>query len=120
MPSLNFMEQFADDVESGQKLQSIRATNRFKVGDTVYLYTGMRQKGCRKLGEGIVTEVYPIKIESDTFGICNRKRFQFGKCAKRSFAKKDGFTNWAAMRDWFSKTHGLPFRGWLIKWRKTK
>lgn len=31
-------------------------------------------------------------------------------------ASNDGFKNYYEMAEWFSKTHGLPFTGQLIKW----
>lgn len=33
------------------------------------------------------------------------------------FAWCDGFDDAKALRDWFTKTHGLPFTGELIYWR---
>ena len=39
MPAYNFQKQFAPLVESGQKCQTIRKTNKAaKVGDTAYLH----------------------------------------------------------------------------------
>jgi hypothetical protein len=32
------------------------------------------------------------------------------------FAQADGFAHWPEMLVWFSKTHGLPFRGNLVMW----
>jgi hypothetical protein len=37
------------------------------------------------------------------------------RCTIRAF-RRDGFTNWAEMRDWFDQLHGLPFSGLLIEW----
>jgi hypothetical protein len=31
-------------------------------------------------------------------------------------AQRDGFPDWPTMRDWFQKTHTLPFTGTLIHW----
>jgi hypothetical protein len=33
-----------------------------------------------------------------------------------AFAMADGFTNAAAMYDWFRDQHGFPFEGTLIQW----
>lgn len=51
MPAYNFQKQFAPAVESGQKRTTIRRPRKRRtvVGDTLSLYTGMRQKNCRKL-----------------------------------------------------------------------
>ena len=64
MAALNFQKQFAPDVESGIKLQTIRAKrkNPIKEGETLYLYTGMRTKKCRKLGEVKCYSVLPFEI----------------------------------------------------------
>lgn len=55
MPALNFKKRFEPMIESGDKRQTIRAKRKDcrdpKEGQTLYLYTGMRSKGCRKLGE---------------------------------------------------------------------
>ena len=37
--------------------------------------------------------------------------------AYAAIAKADGFANAEEMVDWFEKQHGLPFEGWLIRWR---
>ncbi len=67
MGAYNFRAQFAEDVESGRKTQTIRAERkdgrRPKVGDTLKLYTGMRTKACRLLAVGRCTAVVPITIE---------------------------------------------------------
>lgn len=33
------------------------------------------------------------------------------------FVRADGFTDGVSMLEWFARTHGLPFRGHLIRWR---
>ena len=33
------------------------------------------------------------------------------------FARADGFSGWAEMKAWFSKQYGLPYSGYLHKWR---
>jgi hypothetical protein len=121
MPLFNFQKQFAADIESREKRQTIRARrkNRPKVGQTAYLYTGARTKACRKLGEGIIKKVEPLIIEHD--GI-RWLPHQMGELLMRNedylnfYATADGFADWPAMRDWFQKTHGLPFEGDLIRW----
>ena len=111
MPALNFMKQFADAVESGEKRQTIRAYRKDgldpKVGDTLYLYTGMRTKQCRKLGEVKCKSVEPIYLswEGCDFTIHQER-----------WATNDGFDSFTHMLDWFEKTHGLPFEGLIIKW----
>jgi hypothetical protein len=56
----------------GLKCQTIRVLryykgkpNPVKVGDKLYLYTGLRTKKCRKLGEAICTETFFIGMDVD-------------------------------------------------------
>mgnify|MGYP001768442570 CR=1 FL=1 len=113
MPALNFQKQFADKVEKGEKRQTIRK-RPFQIGDKLYLYTGQRTKQCRKLGESVVKESYSIVIP-------NEDEIYFDDCIligieKEQLARDDGFECVADMIDWFKKTHGLPFVGYLIIW----
>ena len=67
MPAINFKAQFADAVEQGRKRQAIRAERKdnrppCKLGDTLSLYTGLRTKATRKLGEGTCTFLGRISI----------------------------------------------------------
>ena len=66
MPALNFKKQFADKVERGEKRQTIRALRADgrnpQPGQTLFLYTGMRTKSCRKLGEAVCSSVEQIDI----------------------------------------------------------
>jgi len=122
MPLYNFQKQFAAAVESGEKRQTIRAKrkNRPQVGQTAFLYTGARTKACRKLGEAEIVEVCPVLIGSK--GLIINYGEDIGECIENEpqdidyFAREDGFKDWPEMRDWFLKTHGLPFEGDLIKW----
>ena len=57
---------FIDKILSGEKRQTIRKAgkkwDKVKVGDKLTLYTGLRTKECRKLGEAEVEGVYYIEI----------------------------------------------------------
>ena len=118
MVAYNFKAQFADDVASGKKRQTIRAPRKdgrcAKPGDRLQLYTGMRSKSCRKLVEPdpVCKWVNGIIIEQP--GI----RYTDGsECMTPDVvARRDGFRDWPEMRDWFQKVHGLPFHGFLIRW----
>lgn len=130
MPALNFQKQFAAAVESGKKRQTIRAhrrDNRPHVlpGQTLKLYTGMRTKHCRLLATAECLSVEGISIHADgvALGAGPLNSLWLGETGSfirrgmlEGMAIADGFTDWAAMRDWFQNTHGLPFRGSLIKW----
>ena len=116
MPMLNFQARFADAVASGAKTQTIRATLRAKVGDTLYLYTGARTKACRKLGEGVCTAVWRAVIQTGSVLVEYDGGLFLTGCNLDPFAIADGFANFSEMREWFSKQHGLPFTGYLYTW----
>lgn len=115
MPALNFKKQFASQVESGAKRQSIRANRKrpFACGDTLYLYTGMRSKSCRKLGERAATYVADISIYNNTIIAAGE---ELSRSDKRKLARDDGFKNIPDFLTFFKETHGLPFHGQLIQW----
>ncbi|PKN71219.1 MAG: hypothetical protein CVU54_02010 [Deltaproteobacteria bacterium HGW-Deltaproteobacteria-12] len=117
MPVFNFLKQFADKVERGEKRQTIRAKRRdgrnSRVGDKLYLYTGMRTKSCRKLGAVICTSVQQITI--DRHGI-NIDGVWLLRQEEVQLAIADGFEGIYEMKCFFNKEHGLPFEGLLYKW----
>lgn len=120
MALINFQKQFADDVESGIKTQTIR-TNRkhpIKPGETLYLYTGLRTNNTKKLKEVECKDVYEIHIFPGAilmelrWGVIEVHDTHF----LNKFAQADGFRNWTRMIEWFEGTHSLPFEGTLILW----
>ena len=121
MPAINFKTQFADKVESGEKKQTIRPVRKkpIKAGDTLYLYTGMRTKNCRRL---LVTEcisIADIKIHENKARIEERDFFwsRHEECTSlNELANDDGFNSWPEMQEFFQKQYGLPFEGVLIRW----
>ncbi len=119
MPALNFQPHFAELVESGKKCQTIRPPRKrpIKVGDTLYLYTGMRTKACRKLGEVEVESVAQIQIRNERDVWVNSKQLDVDQ--RLSLAAKDGFDWFSEMADWFDRRYGLPFNGALIRWNQT-
>lgn len=127
MPLLGFQSRFAPLVESGEKRQTIRAYRKDgrdpKPGDRLYLWTGLRTKGARKLGEATAVRVLAVVVHRDGFEareddgwaeLSPRPAVRLG--SRTAFARRDGFESWPAMREWFRSTHGLPFRGLLIEW----
>lgn len=71
MPAYSFQERFVPWILNGTKSQTIRTRREkghAKKGDTLYLYTGLRTKYCRKLREEVCTEARSIAID-DTSGI---------------------------------------------------
>ena len=122
MVALNFQRQFAARIARGAKVQTIRAPRRGgrdpQPKDRLQLYTGMRTKACRKIGDAVCLNVVPIEIHAE--------RIVLGHGAARStlegpylewFARLDGFESWAACRAFF-EGRGLPFRGNVILWHR--
>ncbi len=116
MVAYNFQPRFASLVESGEKRQTIRPEGKrvhAKPGDTVHLFTGMRTRNCRKLGEAVCIISEPIVIDTATLRVGVPPGFTW----RRSyFAIQDGFKDWEDLLEWFRATHGLPFIGRLIQW----
>lgn len=121
MVAYNFKEQFADDVASGKKRQTIRRSRKrpTRPGDTLQLYTGMRTRKARKLRDDeTCTAVEPITVDSDSFG---RLRVAIDGREIRGaqldqLVEADGFARSMDMREFFAKQYGLPFAGEIIKW----
>lgn len=131
MVALNFKAQFAADVEVGRKRRSIRAPRKDgrdpKKGDKLQLYTGMRQKGCRKLLDAECVRVRPVEIDHMGVTLDGRKLYAgytpayLGgpepNCYDGDFAMADGFDTFQDMCEFFEAEHNLPFKGLLIEWR---
>jgi hypothetical protein len=66
MPSLNFKPQFADDIASGQKRQTIRVRGKraWKTGDVLHLFSGMRTTACKRIGTATLLSVQTITIDA--------------------------------------------------------
>jgi hypothetical protein len=114
MVAYNFKAQFAPDVESGRKLQTIRAKARCKAGDALQLYTGMRTKGCRKLRDAVCVAVDTVSITPEGLFFGNPGWWPKDKDL---FAERDGFGSYDEMYDWFCSDHDEEvFNGYVIMW----
>jgi len=108
MVAINFTK-FVDKVEAREKRMTIRKTARGKVGDKVQLYTGMRTSNCRKLikDDPVLTDIFPIEINSN--GTFYNHPIEY-------LYQKDGFRDLADFLNFFNKTYGLPFSGFVHIW----
>lgn len=137
MPAYNFEAEFAEAVENGFKQangqpvpeearikrQTVRTKRKrpTKPGDTIYGYTGMRRKDCRKLGEATVLSVEAVDL-SDYTPHCvgtikvNGRFLSYGE--RFLFALADGFCDTREFFRFFKDTYGLPLVGVLevIRW----
>lgn len=117
MVALNFKAQFADDVEKGRKVISIRAPRKDgrdpKPLDKLQLFTGMRTRACRKLADANCIRVRPIQITEKYVMLDG---CPLGAATMADLAKADGFNTFTEMLAFFRREHGLPFSGNLIEW----
>lgn len=126
--SFNFRSQFAEAVERGEKLQTIRQRRKDgrvpKPGDRVTLFTGMRTAYCRRLGESVIVDCFPIHMDLEELGrrviVSNGIRLHIGEA--ESFAKLDGFKSALEMLEWFRQTYrpADAFDGFCVRWRSPK
>lgn len=120
MVAYNFKAQYADDVESGKKRQTIRLKRRADVGDPLQLYTGMRTKKCRKLRDAVCTAVHEITVERvgyyEHFVAVRLDGELLPTELAREIAIADGFENLPACADFLAEQYGLPFHGYLTMW----
>jgi len=135
MPAYSFQRQFAEPILDGRKGGTIRAPRRRRLGagagpradtggharpgETLYLYTGMRTKQCRKIAEKTCLAVEPVRLDF------LRDRITVGGIAFWSlhalhlFARFDGFETYPDMANFWRETHGsggMDFEGWHIRW----
>lgn len=88
------------------------------VGDKVSLrmWSGLPYRSPQTiLLESVISEISEVLIEEDLLSIRTADG-SYPPTSKEEFSKADGFDSWDDMVKWFSKTHGLPFLGALIKW----
>ena len=118
MALYNFKRQFVPMVLSGEKTHTIRATRAraTKVGETLYLYTGLRQKGTQKLMETVCTKVEQIEIHVD--GSISIDGSLLSADEEETLARRDGFTDFLAMSEFWDGRR--PFEGQIIHWRFQK
>lgn len=113
---------FIDKILSGEKRQTIRKAGgkweNVKAGDKLTLYTGLRTKECRKLGEAEVESIEDIEIEIDFFGSSvYRCSIDATEDEAREIAKADGFDCLKDFFDFFLHHYGQNFTGKIIKWK---
>lgn len=115
MTLLGFKRQFADAVARRDKRMSIRARFRFREGQRLQLYTGLRTRAVQKLvaDDPVVTSTASIRIEEDAVWM-NEERLTDTAAAEP--AHTDGFATLDDFIAFFRDVHGLPFTGQLVRW----
>jgi hypothetical protein len=113
----NFKAQFVPHILDGSKTHTIRAARVHpdKPGNTLHLYTGLRQKGARLLMRAKCTKVETIEIRAEDQTIRVDGEW-LSESEEEQLAKRDGFKSHAEMmRFWEGR---LPFYGHIVHWRK--
>ena len=118
MRVIMFQDRFASKVRDGSKPHTIRKTARCKPGDTLSLrrWTGKPYRSKQAVLREAICEAVTL-IEINRFGADLGDVGVFIHCPD-TLAKGDGFASWPEMREWFERTYGLPFRGFVIEWRR--
>lgn len=120
MPALNFQTQFAPKILAGQKPFTLRAPRKDgrdpKAGQTLFLFTAMRTKQCRKIAEkpcrfSVTVYLAWRLITIPTIGDVDKLELL------ELFSRLDGFPSYAAFCRFHKVTVGMqpkPMR--LIAW----
>lgn len=114
MPSFNFKPEFVPDILANKKGGTIRMTQRCKPGQTMFLFTGMRTKKCKRIGTKPCVGVMPIQVTESRFLLLNG--VYLGLQDSNDFAKADGFRDLDAFFKFFENQYGLPYSGWWHVW----
>lgn len=119
----NFQKRFVPKILSGEKQHTIRATRAKpdKPGNTLHLYTGLRQKGARLLMRVPCVKVEEIEIKHGAFFDTNHAAVaidgvELDVNEREALARRDGFENFEQMIMFWDGR--LPFKGQIIHWRK--
>lgn len=132
MPAYGFKKRFVRPILDGTKPQTMREKRTGKVpharpGQTLFLYTAMRTKQCRKIGEATCKAVLDVTLDFVRRSVTVEGR---GTISKQdgldAFAVKDGFTDWLDLVTFWMKGRKKkqpPLRRWsgvLIEWEGFK
>ena len=115
MALIGFKKRFAEAVSCGSKRQTVRAMRKHPIrqGETLHLYTGLRQPGARLLARAVCISAEQVYLDLN-LAVVDGKKLSFEERA--DFGRRDGFTGWAAFIDCLRELHGLPFEGQVIRW----
>ena len=118
---------FIDKILSGEKRQTIRRAGfkwgSVKVGDKLTLYTGLRTKECRKLGEAIVKNIWEVKLyEEGLIGAITREgEYWLTTDEINRLAKLDGFDDGYDFWNFFDAHYPeRPIEMRVIRWADFK
>ncbi len=110
----NFRPRFVDSILDGSKTHTIRGDRKRpdKPGDTMHLYTGLRQKGARLLMRVVCIRVDTIYIDERQQVFLGEEQLSADEC--EGMAVRDGFASFADMMSFWEGR--LPFHGHVYYW----
>lgn len=118
----NFQKRFVPFILDGRKTHTIRGVraNPDKPGNTLHLYTGLRQKGATLLMRVLCVRVEEIEIRDGIFGDENHAAVSIDgasldRSEREALAVRDGFESFEQMIQFWRGR--LPFKGHVIHWR---
>lgn len=130
MPAYNFQPRFAPLILSGCKCSTIRRREA-TVGGTAHLFTGMRTKSCKRLGQSEILHCASILLAYDRHNDAPLIRLGASYLSPVEIdilATQDGFESTRKMLAWFKQTYDtaeptytklgdkIVFEGFLITW----
>lgn len=114
----NFQKRFVPMILTGEKTHTIRSIRAHpdKPGNTLHLYTGLRQKGAQLLMRVPCVKVEDIVI--DSWGIIFIDGIELSCTEREALAVRDGFKDFAEMMHfWMFPKNRIPFRGHILHWK---
>ena len=119
---------FIDKILSGEKRQTIRRNSpkwkNVKVGDKLTLYTGLRTKQCRKLGEAVVESITPIMRDTECDNVAVETTlgdFNLDLPALNDLVARDGFDSNDEFFKFFCLNYKVGrFKMFVIRWKDFK
>lgn len=137
MVAYSFKARFAEPILVGlgarrmhnvnPKQQTVRAIEKkrhARPGELVQLYTGLRTRSVRKLGEAVCTLTAAIKIEFPSIFAANIyiDDFSLTEDETHAFAHDDGFRTIDDFIEFWDDNHGIEkaFEGIIIYWEPKK
>lgn len=115
MPALSFKSSFAEKILSEAKTTTIRVARKVPIekGDTLYLFSGMRTKNCKRIATAVCMMVEPVTIDLLLWEIYLGVGQLVLPHQLTKFAQDDGFENAPSLFQWFTDQYGRTtvFRG---------
>ncbi len=117
MPSINFMQCFEKDILAGRKTQAIRPKRKrtIKVGDPLYIFTGLRTPSCKRLLETTCIGVMPLSIDGANWRL---NGVLMDPADQEDLAMNDGFRTPTELMVFLQSRYEMPFTGELIRWKE--